>query len=402
MNHTKVLFPGSGGEPLAGRLELPAGPVVATALFAHCFTCGKDSVAASRISRGLAARGVAVLRFDFTGLGQSGGDFANTTFTSNVGDLVCAAGHLRETIGAPGILIGHSLGGAAVLAAAELIPEARAVVTIGAPAGTTHVEHLLGSSRAEIEASGVAEVVLAGRPFRISKEFLSDIRRQDQHERIAGLRRALLVMHAPQDELVGVENARLIYDAARHPKSFVSLDGADHLLTDRRDAAYVADVLAAWAGRYLEAAPEAVGEAGVVTVAETRTGRYQQSVTAGRHRLIADEPRSFGGNGSGPGPFDLLLAALGACTSITVRMYADAKRIPLEHVTVSLRRKGKDTIVKDLALTGGLSAAQRDKLHEIADKCPVHRALTGSLTIERATDARSSEPAGTDGAIDTV
>ncbi|MBB5079049.1 bifunctional alpha/beta hydrolase/OsmC family protein [Nonomuraea endophytica] len=386
MNHTKVLFPGSGGEPLAGRLELPSGPVAATALFAHCFTCGKDSVAAARISRELAARGVAVLRFDFTGLGDSGGDFANTTFTSNVGDLVCAAGHLRETIGAPSILIGHSLGGAAVLAAANLIPEAKAVVTIGAPADTSHVEHLLGSSRAEIEASGVAEVVLAGRPFRIREEFLADIRQQDQHERIAGLRRALLVMHAPQDELVGVENARLIYDAARHPKSFVSLDGADHLLTDREDAAYVAEVLAAWAGRYIDVAPEADGEPGVVTVEETRAGRYQQSVTLGRHRLIADEPRSFGGDDSGPGPFDLLLAALGACTSITVRMYADAKQIPLEHVTVTLRRKGKDTVVKDLALTGDLTDEQRGKLHEIADKCPVHRALTSPLTIERPAD----------------
>ncbi|MFI6291313.1 alpha/beta fold hydrolase [Nonomuraea sp. NPDC050790] len=390
MNHTKVLFPGSGGEELAGRLELPAGPVAATALFAHCFTCGKDSVAASRISRELAARGVAVLRFDFTGLGQSGGDFANTTFTSNVADLVSAAAHLRETIGAPSILIGHSLGGAAVLAAAELIPEVKAVVTIGAPADTAHVEHLLGSSRAEIEANGVAEVVLAGRPFRISGAFLDDIREQDQRKRIAGLRRALLVMHAPLDELVSVENARLIYDAARHPKSFVSLDGADHLLTDRRDATYVAEVLAAWVGRYIDLKPRDDGERGVVTVEETHAAKFQQAVTMGRHRLLADEPPSLGGADSGPGPFDLLLAALGTCTSITVRMYADAKQIPLERVTVSLRRKGKHTIVKDLVLIGGdLSAEQRDRLHEIADKCPVHRALTGPLTIESPRDPRS-------------
>ncbi len=291
MNNRKVLFPGSGGEPLAGRLELPAGPVTATGLFAHCFTCGKDSVAASRISRELAARGVALLRFDFTGLGQSGGDFANTTFTSNVDDLVCAADHLRETIGAPGILIGHSLGGAAVLAAAHLIPEAKAVVTIGAPVDTAHVEHLLGSSRAEIEASGVAEVVLAGRPFRISNAFLTDIRRQNQQERIAGLRRALLVMHSPQDDLVDVENARLIYDAARHPKSFVSLDGANHLLTARADAAYVAEVLAAWAGRYLDAPRDAGGEPGAITVAETHMGKSQQSVAG--HGGVDPERSSF-------------------------------------------------------------------------------------------------------------
>ncbi|MFE7777970.1 alpha/beta fold hydrolase [Streptomyces sp. NPDC057445] len=388
MNNREVLFPGSSGEPLAGRLELPAGPVVATALFAHCFTCGKDSVAASRISRELAARGVAVLRFDFTGLGRSGGDFADTTFTSDVADLVCAAEYLRDTIGAPSILIGHSLGGAAVLAAANPIPEAKAVVTIGAPADTAHVEHLLGSSRAEIEAHGVAEVVLAGRPLRISKEFLTDIRRQNQQERIAGLGRALLVMHSPQDELVGVENARLIYDAARHPKSFVSLDGADHLLTGQADAAYVAEVLAAWVSRYLDVPDvpqDAGGEPGVVTVTETGTGKFQQSVTSGRHRLIADEPRSFGGADTGPGPFDLLLAGLGACTSMTVRMYADSKQLPLEQVTVSLRMKGKDTILKDLVLSGDLTAEQRQKLHETADRCPVHRTLTGDLTIETST-----------------
>ncbi|MCX4585616.1 bifunctional alpha/beta hydrolase/OsmC family protein [Streptomyces sp. NBC_01481] len=385
MNKREVLFPGSSGELLAGRLELPAGPVVATALFAHCFTCGKDSVAASRISRELAARGVAVLRFDFTGLGRSGGDFADTTFTSNVADLVCATEYLRDTIGGPSMLIGHSLGGAAVLAAANLIPEAKAVVTIGAPADTAHVEHLLGSSRAEIEAHGVAEVVLAGRPFRISREFLTDIRQQNQQERIAGLRRALLVMHSQQDELVGVENARLIYDSARHPKSFVSLDGADHLLTDRADAAYVAEVLAAWVSRYLDIPHDAGGEPGVVTVAETGMGTFQQSVTLGRHQLIADEPRSFGGADTGLGPFDLLLAGLGACTSMTVRMYADSKQLPLEQVTVSLRMKGKDTILKDLVLSGDLTAEQREKLHEIADKCPVHRTLTGDLTIETAT-----------------
>lgn len=251
MDNRKAVFAGIDGQALAGRLELPAGEITATAVFAHCFTCGKDSVAASRISRRLAERGVAVLRFDFTGLGQSDGDFANTTFTSNVDDLVCAANHLRDTVSAPSVLIGHSLGGAAVLAAAHQIPEVRAVATIGAPFDTAHVEHLLGPSREKIEAEGVAEVLLAGRPFRISDGFLRDIAQQNQTACIAGLDRALLVMHSPQDDTVGIDNARLVFDSARHPKSFVSLDGADHLLTDRADAAYVAEVLAAWAGRYL-------------------------------------------------------------------------------------------------------------------------------------------------------
>ncbi|WP_394613176.1 alpha/beta hydrolase family protein [Lentzea sp. JNUCC 0626] len=251
MDNRKAVFAGLDGQPLAGRLELPPGEVKATAVFAHCFTCGKDSVAASRTARSLAARGVAVLRFDFTGLGQSGGDFANTTFTSNVDDLVCAANHLRDTIGAPSVLIGHSLGGAAVLAAAHRIPSVKAVVTIAAPADTKHVEHLLGSSKEQIEALGVAEVRLAGRPFRISSDFLLDINQQNQTACISGLNRALLVMHSPQDDTVGIDNARIIFDLARHPKSFVSLDGADHLLTNRADADYVAEVLTAWASRYL-------------------------------------------------------------------------------------------------------------------------------------------------------
>jgi putative redox protein len=251
MDNRKAVFAGMNGQSLSGRLELPAGDVVATAVFAHCFTCGKDSVAASRVARELAARGVAVLRFDFTGLGQSDGDFANTTFTSNVDDLVCAAAHLRDTTGAPSVLIGHSLGGAAVLAAAHRIPEVRAVATIGAPADTTHVEHLIGTSKTDVETHGTAEVHLAGRAFRISHDFLVDLDQQNQTACIAGLNRALLVMHSPQDDLVGIDNARLIFDSARHPKSFVSLDGADHLLTNRTDATYVAEVLAAWVSRYL-------------------------------------------------------------------------------------------------------------------------------------------------------
>ncbi|MEW2500341.1 alpha/beta hydrolase family protein [Amycolatopsis sp. CA-161197] len=248
---TRFEFPGSQGTSLAARLELPEGKPRAYALFAHCFTCNKDVLAATRVARGLTAFGVAVLRFDFTGLGGSEGEFANTDFSSNVGDLVAAANHLRDEYEAPQLLVGHSLGGAAVLAARHAVPEVRAVATIAAPADPQHVAKLLGDCRDEIERHGEAEVVLAGRPFRIRRQFLEDIAAQPQAERIRGLKAALLVMHSPVDAEVGVENARLIFDTARHPKSFVALDGADHLLTGRADAAFAADILATWAKRYL-------------------------------------------------------------------------------------------------------------------------------------------------------
>jgi putative redox protein len=220
-------------------------------MFAHCFTCGKDGFAAARISRALNEHGIAVLRFDFTGLGESGGDFSNTTFSSNVDDLVRAADHLRENFAAPSILIGHSLGGAAVLAATSRIPETGAVVTIAAPADPGHVLLSFGGSRAEIEQRGEADVTLGGRTFRIRRQFLDDIAEQPQFERIRRLGVPLLVFHSPTDKTVDVENARLIFEAAHHPKSFISLDGADHLLTNRSDAHYVATMLAAWAGRYI-------------------------------------------------------------------------------------------------------------------------------------------------------
>ncbi|MEV4596166.1 alpha/beta fold hydrolase [Amycolatopsis sp. NPDC049253] len=248
---TRFEFPGSQGTPLAARLELPEGEPKAYALFAHCFTCNKDVVAATRVARGLTAFGVAVLRFDFTGLGGSEGEFANTDFSSNVGDLIAAANHLREEYEAPQLLVGHSLGGAAVLAARHAVPEVRAVATIAAPADPQHVAKLLGDRREEIERLGEAEVVLAGRKFCIKKQFLDDIAAQPQAERIRGLKAALLVLHSPVDAEVGVENARVIFDTARHPKSFVALDGADHLLSGRADAAFAADILATWAKRYL-------------------------------------------------------------------------------------------------------------------------------------------------------
>ncbi len=397
----KVEFTGSLGDKLAARLELPdAGKPRAFALFAHCFTCTKDIFAAQRIAAGLADAGIAVMRFDFTGLGHSEGEFANTNFSSNVGDLVSAADFLRESYEAPRIIIGHSLGGAAVLAAAPRVPEAVAVATIGAPAEAAHVQHLFQEARPEIEAKGEAEVLLAGRPFRIQKHFLEDIEGHKLAETLGSLKKALLVFHAPRDATVGVENAGKIFAAAKHPKSFVSLDDADHLLSRKSDAVYVATVLAAWATRYLAdgaEAPKLTAAPGTVVVQETGAGRFTQRIVAGGHALSADEPASVGGDNSGPTPYDLLLAGLGACTSMTLRVYAARKLLPLERVTVTLKhdkihaedcadcetRAGRlDHIARQIELEGALDEAQRAKLLEIADKCPVHRTLESEVKIE--------------------
>jgi len=396
----RVTFPNPSGARLAARLDRPAAEPRAFALFAHCFTCSKDLFAASRISQALAERGFAILRFDFTGLGASEGEFANTNFSSNLGDVVAAADHLREQYQAPQLLIGHSLGGAAVLAAAQRVPEATAVATIGAPFNPAHVSHLFKEAQAEIEAKGEAEVVLAGRTFTVRKQFLEDLKEQCSAKRIGALRKALLIFHAPLDAIVGIDNAGEIFKAARHPKSFVSLDGADHLLTRRADAVYVAEVLAAWASRYLPAPAEAEvpgrPEGGEVLVAEIGQGRFQQVVRVGRHELRADEPKSFGGDDTGPGPYDYLLAGLGACISMTVRVYAERKGLPLERVAVRLShdkihaqdcadcetKEGKlDEITRIVELSGALDDSQRQRLLEIADKCPVHRTLTSEIKI---------------------
>ncbi|MEM7441752.1 MAG: alpha/beta fold hydrolase [Pseudomonadota bacterium] len=404
MPSEKLEFPGSQGHVLAARLDTPEGPIRAYALFAHCFTCGKDILAASRIAQALNAHGIAVLRFDFTGLGASEGEFANTNFSSNVGDLIKAVDYLRETREAPKILIGHSLGGAAILTAAGQVPEATAVATIGAPFDPGHVAHLFTESREEIEADGEAEVLLAGRRFCIQKQFLEDIERQAQDERIAKLRKALIVFHAPGDDTVSIDNAGHIFGAAKHPKSFVSLDDADHLLSKPADAAYVAGVLSAWADRYITHSdlqdvsfPKA--KPGAVAVRETGQGKFQQAVSAGRHKMLSDEPASFGGDDTGPSPYDLLVAGLGACTTMTVRMYARHKKLPLDGVEVTLEHNkihavdcqhcetsdGKiDHIKRTLTLKGNLTDEQRGKMLEIADKCPVHRTLHSEVNIETA------------------
>ncbi|WP_027581713.1 bifunctional alpha/beta hydrolase/OsmC family protein [Bradyrhizobium sp. Ai1a-2] len=395
-------FASSEGHQLAAALDTPDGEIHAYALFAHCFTCGKDVLAAKRIAVALAAKGIAVLRFDFTGLGSSEGDFANSTFSSNVADLVRAADHLRESRKAPDLLIGHSLGGAAILAAAAQIPEAKAIVTIAAPSDPAHVTHLLKDQVDNIREKGEVEVSLAGRPFRIKREFLDDVAEQNLLAQVAKLHKALLIMHAPTDDTVGIENATKLFIAAKHPKSFVTLADADHLLTDKRDTTYAADVITAWSERYI--GPAVLGPAADrteaprhVVVRETRDSKFQQIVTTGPHRLLADEPVAVGGEDSGPGPYDLVLAGLGACTSMTMRMYADRKALPLDRVTVTLThskiyakdcaecetRDGMlDQIDRVIKIEGpSLDADQRKRLMEIADKCPVHRTLTSEVRI---------------------
>lgn len=395
-----IHFPGASGDLLAARLDLPATAPSPFALFAHCFTCSKDTLAASRIGAALVERGFGVLRFDFTGLGGSEGDFANTNFSSNIADLIAAAAWLRTHHKAPAILIGHSLGGAAVLAAASRIPESVAVATIGAPFEPAHVRRLLAPAVAAIDAAGEAEVQLAGRGFRIRKQFLEDLAIHPSAERISALRKALLILHSPRDTIVSIDNAAQIFMAAKHPKSFVSLDDADHMLTRTEDAVYVAAVLSAWASRYVKgasmpAALDTPADHAGVTVSEVGV-KLTQAIHAGRHRLQADEPLAFGGLDAGPSPYDLLLAGLGACTSMTLRLYANQKQWPLEGIEVRLKhdkihaadcaecetREGRiDRIEREIRVTGPLDETQRQRLLEIANRCPVHRTLHSEVVI---------------------
>jgi len=399
----RVQFTGASGGEIAGRLERPVGPVRACALFAHCFTCSKDLKAVVRIARALAARGIAVLRFDFTGLGESDGEFSETDFTSNVDDVIAAADFMRSGPGAPQLLIGHSLGGLAVLAAARRIEEVAAVVTIGAPSDTAHLRDTLLTAGPDLASEDSVDVLLAGRTVRIGRELVEDLDDHDLEAEIRELGKPLLILHSPVDDTVSIDHAARIYKAARHPKSFVSLDGADHLLLARdEDSRFVAEMIAGWSGRYVgdKSAPadELELEHGEVAVSSLGAG-FTHSVVAPVHRWLADEPESVGGADLGPSPYEMLLAALGACKAMTLRMYAERKGWPLERVSVKLhhaRTHAEDCaaceaetgmislISAELQVEGGLDEAQRGRLAEIADRCPVHRTLTTQTHIETA------------------
>jgi putative redox protein len=397
----RITFKNRRGQALAGVLHHPAGKKAhACAVFAHCFTCTKNNKAAVRISEALASDGLAVLRFDFTGLGQSEGDFSNTHFSSNVDDLVDAAVFMSSRDLPPSLLIGHSLGGTAVLAAAPEVDSVVAVATIGSPANASHVLGQLEEDLPEIESQGRATVNLAGRPFDISKDFVEDVRTQSVCENLPSLRKALLVMHSPVDEVVSIDQAALIYSQAKHPKSFISLDDADHLMTHDGDSIYAARMLAAWACRYIDSegdeqeAPGRVDGAAVVR-GNTRDGMLV-SVNANGHRFIADEPPALGGSGLGPTPYDLLGAALASCTVMTLNYFARREKLPLEQVEVSVshdrihaddcltceKTSGKiDRFNRDVSVRGDLDEEQRQLLLKIADRCPVHKTLENEITV---------------------
>ncbi|WP_412554558.1 alpha/beta fold hydrolase [Shimia sp. MIT1388] len=394
----RITFAGYAGDILAARLDLPEGPHLATAVFAHCFTCSKDIPAARRIAARLATMGIAVLRFDFTGLGHSEGEFANTHFSSNVADLIAAADYLSSRDMAPDLLIGHSLGGAAVLRAATQIDTAKAVVTLGAPSDPAHVAHQFDAHTDQITFDGQATVSLGGRPFEIKKAFLEDISNQNLSKCIASLNKALLVLHAPLDATVSIDNAAQIFEAAKHPKSFVTLDDADHLITNPKDAEYAAEVIASWVGRYLTLTPPAPppgAPEGVVRVSEANPAGFLQDVNAGPfHHALADEPLAYGGSNRGMTPYGFLSAGLGACTSMTIRMYARRKNWPLDHVWVDVCHdkihaadaeapagQKVDQFRRKIHLEGALTQEQRARLLEIADRCPVHRTLEQSSKV---------------------
>lgn len=398
MKSQKLQFNNKNGNELSARLDLPVDQEpLAYAIFAHCFTCSKNLLAIKNISRGLTAKGIAVLLFDFTGLGDSEGEFENTTFSSNINDLFAAANFLKKEYQAPKIMIGHSLGGAAALFSAKKLKSIEAVVTIGAPFDPSHVTNLLSEGVEEIKNNGKATINIGGRPFTIAKEFLDDLQQQQPEQVAKELRKALLILHSPQDIVVGIDNAAKIYSAALHPKSFISLDGADHLLSKKTDSIYAGKMIAAWVEKYLEPTTEKQKLVSTSKVAtQTDSGSFTTEIKAGKHHLVADEPESVGGADLGPTPYDLLSAALGACTTMTLQMYATRKKWDLQEAKVHVdhnkdyaqdcenceKSNAKiDVFSRKLELKGNLDEAQKQKLLEIADKCPVHKTLHSNIKV---------------------
>jgi putative redox protein len=397
MKTRKIFFQNAEGGKLAARIDFPLdGKVKAFALFAHCFTCNQNFNAIRNINNALTLHGIAVMRFDFTGLGESEGDFADTNFSSNVEDLVQAAAFLESHYEAPKLLVGHSLGGAAVLLAANRIPSVQAVATIGAPSEPMHVSRHFGGKIGEIRQSGIAEVELGGRPFTIKKQFLDDLEGTRVKEIVQGFGKALLILHSPQDTVVGIQNAADLYGYARHPKSFLSLDGADHLLSRKEDSLYAGTMICQWASRYMDFKEFPPLETHRQAVTHTGPSGYVTEIMAGKHSLIGDEPVSHGGEDIGPNPYDFVISGLGCCTGMTLRMYADRKKWPLDGVKVHLshykeevpddslpegKTKRIDVIERAIEIEGDLDQSQRERLLEIANRCPVHRTLHSEIDV---------------------
>ena len=398
MRTQKVFFPNNSGHNLAAKIEFPDKQIPHTfALFAHCFTCNKNLTAVRNIAKALTKEGFAIMRFDFTGLGESEGAFENTNFSSNIGDLIAATNFLKENYQAPKLLIGHSLGGAAVVCAATQLPEVKAVATIGAPFDPSHVSHLFNHKISEIETEGIAEVNIGGQTFTVKQQFLEDINKSRLTRNLNELNKALLIMHSPQDNIVEIENAAQFYQYAQHPKSFISLDGADHLLTNKSDSIYVGNTIASWVQRYIEIPePSFPPSTNDVTIHLNRADGFTTQIVTGKHQLIADEPISFGGNDFGPSPYDLVTAGLGTCTAMTLHLYAKRKKWDLESVTIDINHgkihaedcencedpsKKIDHFDKTIVLNGNLDDQQKQRLLEIADRCPVHKTLSQSSII---------------------